>query len=94
MIVHGNWDTSTPFENALELVPHFENGKFIVVEGGSHAALSEAFEASESFRDELVEFLATGDTSGLPETVTLPPIEWVVPEADDADEDSAEDSDT
>jgi len=46
VIVHGNWDVNTPFENALELVPHFKRSQFVVVNGGSHGALREATEIS------------------------------------------------
>ncbi len=78
-IVHGNWDTSTPYENALELLPSFSNGKLVTVDGGSHGALAEALQESESFRDALDDFIRTGDLSGLPETVVLPEIEWELP---------------
>ena len=79
VIVQGNWDTSTPFENALELVPHFKNSRFVVINGGSHGALGEALDASPEFRDALYRFVKTGDMSALPEQVDLPPINWVVP---------------
>ena len=39
VIAHGTWDTSTPFENALELVPFFTNSKFIPVIRGPHGAI-------------------------------------------------------
>jgi len=78
LIVHGTWDTSTPFENALELVPFFEKGHLVVVNEGSHGALAEALEASPAFRDAVWEFLATGATEDLQDEIDLPPIEWVV----------------
>ena len=78
VIVHGNWDTSTPYENALELQPHFKKSHFVTVEGGSHGALGEALEEDEGFRNGLFKFAATGDWSDLPEEVVLPPIRWVV----------------
>ena len=80
VIVHGNWDISTPYENALELAPHFTNGKLVTVVGGSHGALSEAIDLDPEFGDLLVNFLLTGDISVLPDSVVLPPLEWVVPE--------------
>ena len=81
-IVHGNWDTSTPYENALELLPSFTNHKLVTVDGGSHGALNEALEESSSFREALDEFIRTGDLTGLPETVSLPEIEWEIPGAE------------
>ncbi len=81
VLVHGNWDLSTPLENALELAPFFKNGKLVVVRGGTHGALQEALEASEGFRTALMRFVGSGDMSALPEEVQLAPIEWEPPEA-------------
>ena len=80
VLVHGNWDLSTPFENARELAPYFENGKLVVVNRGTHGALGEALEQVDGFREALVEFLRSGDMSAVPDRVDLPPVEWVVPD--------------
>lgn len=79
VIVQGTWDTSTPYENALELVPYFKDSKFIPVIRGPHGAIRAAMNASEEFRAGLLYFAATGDTSQLPDTVTMPPVRWRVP---------------
>jgi len=79
VIVHGTWDVNTPLENALELAPNFKNSLFVLVNGGSHLAFSEALEEDESFRDALMNFLKTGELSALPKEVNLPPIDWVLP---------------
>lgn len=79
VIIHGNWDTSTPLENALELVPHFKNSRFVLVERGTHGAIGEALRESERFRAALDAFIATGDMSGFPEVVTLPEVDWAEP---------------
>ena len=76
---HGTWDTSTPYENALELVPYFKNSKFIPVIRGPHGAIQAAMRASEEFRAGILHFAASSDTSRLPDTVTLPPVRWRVP---------------
>ncbi len=76
VIVHGTWDTSTPYENALELVPFFKNSKFIPVLRGPHGAIQAAFRTSESFKKALFKFAATGDTTDLPEQVEIPQPEW------------------
>ena len=80
VIVHGTWDTSTPYENALELVPYFKKSKFIPVIRGPHGAIRAAMRASEKFRKGIMHFAATGDMSHLPDKVEMPPIKWVVPE--------------
>jgi pimeloyl-ACP methyl ester carboxylesterase len=81
VIVHGTWDTSTPYENALELVPYFKNSKFIPVIRGPHGAIRAAMRASEKFRRGVMHFAATGDMSELPDKVKMPPVDWVIPES-------------
>ena len=78
IIVQGNWDTSTPMENALELKSFFRNSQYVLVEGGSHPSIAEALAASAEFKRQLIEFFATGDTAGFPSRVVLPPVKWVV----------------
>jgi len=80
VIVHGTWDTSTPYENALELVPYFKNSKFIPVIRGPHGATRAAMSVSEKFRKGIMHFAATGDMSELPDKVEIPPVDWVIPE--------------
>jgi pimeloyl-ACP methyl ester carboxylesterase len=79
VIVHGTWDTSTPLENALELLPFFKNSKFVPVLRGPHGAIQAAMGASEEFRSGILHFAATGDWGQLPDTVWLPPVEFRVP---------------
>ena len=79
VFIQGDWDVSTPMENSLELKPHFRNLHYILVKGGSHGAQTEARAASDLFQRELLEFYATGDMTGLPTEVALPPVRWAVP---------------
>ena len=79
VIAHGTWDTSTPYENALELVPYFKNSKFIPVIRGPHGAIQAAMNASPEFRAGILHFAATGDASRLPDEVTMPPVQFSVP---------------
>jgi pimeloyl-ACP methyl ester carboxylesterase len=81
VIAHGTWDTSTPYENALELVPYFKNSKFIPVIRGPHGAIQAAMRGSEEFRSGILHFAATGDMTQLPDTVTLPPVRFRVPDS-------------
>jgi pimeloyl-ACP methyl ester carboxylesterase len=78
-IVQGDRDMSTPYENALELAPHFRRGKLVTVIGGSHGALREAIEADSAFARAIWTFVRTGNLSGLPDSVALPPVEWKLP---------------
>lgn len=79
-IVHGTWDVNTPYENALELAPHFRAGKLVTVVGGSHGALREAMLEDSAFAARLWAFVHTGNIGGLPDSVVLPPMEWVLPD--------------
>ena len=79
VIVQGTWDTSTPFDNAIELLPSFRDHHFIVVEGGSHGALGEAYRHSPEFGEAMMHFMTTGDRSKLPDTVDLPDLDWAPP---------------
>lgn len=79
LVVHGTWDLSTPYENALELIPHLKRGKLVTVIGGTHAALAEAQSADSAFAGAIETFLRTGATSVLPDSVVLRPIDWIVP---------------
>ena len=57
----------------------FSAGRLGVVDGGTHSALEEALGHSPEFEAALLDFVATGDTSNLPEEVRLPPIAWSPP---------------
>jgi pimeloyl-ACP methyl ester carboxylesterase len=79
IISQGDYDISTPLENAQELAPFFTQGTLIVVHGGSHPALDDAMDASPEFARGILTFARTGDKTSLPKEVRLPPIDWVVP---------------
>ena len=76
VIVHGTWDVSTPYENALELLDSFENLHWIPVDGGTHGAFTEAVQNDPAFGEAAMAFLFEGKTEGLPKSVVLPPIAW------------------
>ncbi len=78
VIVQGTWDLFTPYENAVELAPHFKNSKFVTVKRGGHGALGQALRASKPFEAAIWAFITTGDMSGLPDEVEIP-VEWVAP---------------
>ncbi|MDQ7051134.1 MAG: alpha/beta hydrolase [Enterobacterales bacterium] len=80
VFVHGTWDDSTPFENAVELAPFFKNSKLIPLIRGPHGAIRAALEIDEQFKKGLFQFIATGDMSALPDKMEMPPVKWVIPE--------------
>lgn len=79
VIAQGDYDVSTPLENALELAPFFKNSRLIIVRGGSHPALDDAMDAAPEFARAVLTFARTGDMSNLPREVRLPPIRWEIP---------------
>jgi pimeloyl-ACP methyl ester carboxylesterase len=79
VITQGDYDISTPIENAQELAPFFKKGRLVVVHGGSHPALDDAMDASAEYAAAILRFARTGDMTDLPAEVRLPPIDWVVP---------------
>ncbi len=79
LLVQGTWDVNTPLENANEIAKFFPRAKLVFVERGSHVALREALGTSEAFRNAYVDFLRTGNTKSVPDTVTLPAVQWTVP---------------
>lgn len=79
VITQGDYDISTPLENAQELAPFFKKGRLVVVHGGSHPALDDAMDASPEYAQAILTFARSGDMTALPAEVRLPPIDWVVP---------------
>jgi pimeloyl-ACP methyl ester carboxylesterase len=82
LLVHGDWDLSTPLGNARDLEPFFKKGKLVVIEGGTHGALREAWAESALFREAMTSFIRTGDLDAMPDRIELPPIEWEIPDAE------------
>ena len=79
LLVQGTWDVNTPLENANEIAKFFPRAKLVFVERGSHVALREALGTSEAFRHGCIDFLRTGNTESVPDTVTLPAVQWTTP---------------
>lgn len=80
LIVHGTWDTSTPIENAREVVATLRNGRLIEVGGGTHGALTNLYSHWEPAYDSIGAFLR-GEAVAFPATVNLPPAGFSAPGA-------------
>ncbi|AGC43150.1 hypothetical protein MYSTI_01818 [Myxococcus stipitatus DSM 14675] len=72
VFVHGDWDTSTPIDNTLGLLPYFPNGHAIQVHRGGHDGAFYLLRNEPAVKSAVYEFLKTGKTAGLPHEVTLP----------------------
>ncbi|MEM1412029.1 MAG: alpha/beta hydrolase [Pseudomonadota bacterium] len=76
LIVHGDWDLSTPWENALELIDQFEQGQLVRVRRGEHGTLRNAMEQDDEFAQAVMRFLS-GEETQFPSEIVLPPPSWV-----------------
>lgn len=79
LLVHGDWDTSTPIENMLTQLAYFPHGHGIVVHRGGHDGTFYQLRNDPATKSAVYAFLRTGDLKGLPSEVALPPPTFKVP---------------
>jgi pimeloyl-ACP methyl ester carboxylesterase len=72
LLVHGDWDTSTPIENMLTQLAYFPHGRGIVVHRGGHDGAFYQLRDEPAAKKEVYAFLRTGQMNDLPTEVTLP----------------------
>lgn len=72
VFVHGDWDTSTPIDNTLSLLPYFRNGHAILVHRGGHDGAFYQLRNEPAAKQAIYDFLRTGAMEGLPTEVALP----------------------
>jgi len=80
VFAQGDWDTSTPVENLLQVAPYFPNGRILIAAHGSHGVLEPMAERLPEVFAVLMEFVQTGSTAKLPALVTLPAPKFAVPD--------------
>ena len=80
IFAQGDWDTSTPVENTLEIAPYFLNGRVLIAEHGGHGVLGSITQSLPEVRAKLQEFLESGSTKDLPTRVKLPVPTFTVPD--------------
>jgi len=79
VFVHGDWDTSTPIENTLGLLPYFPNGHAILVHRAGHDGAFYQLRESAAAKEAVHDFLRTGETGALPTDVSLTVPKFEVP---------------
>jgi pimeloyl-ACP methyl ester carboxylesterase len=79
VFVHGDWDTSTPIENTLGLLPYFPNGHAILVHRGGHDGVFYQLRENPAARQAIYDFLRTGATRELPTEVELSAPRFEIP---------------
>jgi hypothetical protein len=80
VFTHGDWDTSTPVENTLNVAPYFPNGRVLIAVHGGHGVLEPIAEHLPDVFAVLLEFLQTGSMANVPARVTLPVPKFTVPD--------------
>jgi pimeloyl-ACP methyl ester carboxylesterase len=71
LFLHGDWDTSTPIENLVDLLPYFPNSHTIRVHRGTHGDRKPLRAQHPQVWAQLIEFFKSGSTDGVPVDVTL-----------------------
>lgn len=72
IFVHGDWDTSTPIENTMGLLPYFVNSRAILVHRGGHDGTFYLLRENNEVKASIYQFLATGAMPVLPSRIELP----------------------
>jgi pimeloyl-ACP methyl ester carboxylesterase len=80
VFAHGDWDTNTPVENALNIAPYFPNGRLMIATHGGHGVIEPIAENLPGVFETLLEFLRNGSTANLPARVTLPAPKFNAPD--------------
>lgn len=80
VFAQGDWDTSTPVENTLNMAPYFPNGRLLIAVHGQHGVLGPIAEHLPETMETLLEFLRSGSQANVPARVTLPIPKFPVPD--------------
>ena len=80
LFVQGDWDTSTPMENLVQVMPQFVNSRALIVRHGEHGAYARVRRTLPDATAAIMEFIRTGSTTNLPSKVTVPAREFRAPD--------------
>lgn len=80
ILMHGDWDTSTPLENSLGIIKFFPKGRLLIVEHGEHMAREQVARNSPTEWGQMMDFLRTGNMPDLPDRIVLPVPKFAVPD--------------
>jgi pimeloyl-ACP methyl ester carboxylesterase len=80
IFIHGDWDIATPIENMLGMLPYFPNARAVLVHRGTHRSREPLFAQRPDIAAQIVRFLRSGKTDGLPVEAVLPAPAFDVPD--------------
>jgi pimeloyl-ACP methyl ester carboxylesterase len=72
VFLHGDWDIATPIENMLGMLPYFPNARAVLVHRGTHRSREPLFAQRPDIAAQIMHFLRSGESDGLPVEVSLP----------------------
>jgi pimeloyl-ACP methyl ester carboxylesterase len=80
LFVQGDWDTSTPIENTLAMLPYFPNSRTIVLHRAQHNGTFALLRGRPEVAAKVYDFLRDGRTTDLPAEVWLDPVTFARPD--------------
>ena len=80
LFVQGDWDTSTPIENTLAMLPYFPNSRTIVLHRAQHNGTFALLRGRPEVAAKVYDFLRDGRTADLPAEVWLDPVTFARPD--------------
>jgi len=80
LFVQGDWDTSTPIENTLAMLPYFPNSRTIVLHRAQHNDPFALLRGRPEVAAKVYDFLRDGRTTDLPAEVQLDPVTFARPD--------------
>lgn len=81
LFVQGDWDTNTPVENLLGVLPYFPNAHTIIVHRGQHMGTVQLLRDRPDLWRAAMKFLNEGSMADLPATADLSPMPFDLPDA-------------
>lgn len=79
LFVQGDWDTSTPLENTLALLPYFPNSRTVLLHRAQHNGTFALLRSRPDLAAKVYAFLRDGDTRTLPADAALDPVAFAAP---------------
>ncbi|MFA6116437.1 MAG: alpha/beta hydrolase [Sphingomonas sp.] len=80
LFVQGDWDTSTPIDNMLAMLPYFPNARAILLHRAQHNGTFALLRSRPEVAARVYDFLRSGRTEGLPTDVALDPVVFARPD--------------
>ncbi|MEO8064223.1 MAG: alpha/beta hydrolase [Pseudomonadota bacterium] len=79
VFVHGDWDTSTPMDNTLEMQRYFPNSRTILVHRAQHNGAFALLRSRPAVASRVYDFLRDGRMENIPTEVSLDPVVFAQP---------------